>query len=158
MATKIAGCFMCQDPMFTKKGSQYPPKIAELDVCTAILNSDWQFFRGTTLLVFQDHVTELHHLTSELQHRFMDDAARISVALEKTFPDAKLNHGLFGNTTPHLHWHIIVRRLTDPDPKATIWESDFPKVNQSDEDFRKTAGEIRRNLRTGDLSSSTARR
>lgn len=51
MATKKAGCFMCQDPMFTKKGSQYPP-IADLDVCTAILNSDWQFFRGTTLLVF----------------------------------------------------------------------------------------------------------
>ena len=144
--TKILDCFMCQDPMFTEKGSQHPQKIAELDVCTAILNRDWQFFRGTTILVFQDHLTELHHLTPELQHRFMDDAARMGAALEKTFPDTKLNHGLFGNTMPHLHWHIMVRRATDPNPESTIWESDFPVIKQSDEDFRKTAAEIRRNL------------
>ena len=144
--TKIAGCFMCQDPMFAEKGSQHPQKIAELGVCTAILNRDWQYFRGTTILVFQDHLTELHHLTQELQHEFMHDAARMAAALEKTFPDTKLNHGLFGNTMPHLHWHIIVRRATDPATKSTIWESKFPNVKQSDEDFRKTAGEIRRNL------------
>lgn len=144
--TKVVDCFMCQDPMFTEKGSQYPQKIAKLDVCTAILNLDQQFFRGTTILVYQDHVTELHHLSPELQHRFMDDAARMAAALEKTFPYAKLNHGLFGNAMPHLHWHIIVRRATDPDPKLTIWETDFPKVNQSDEDLLKTATELRRNL------------
>ena len=144
--TKMANCFMCQDPMFTQKGGQYPQKIAELGVCTAILNRDWQFFRGTTILVFQDHVTELHHLSTELQHRFMDDAARMAATLEKSFPNAKLNHGLFGNTMPHLHWHIIVRRATDPDPKTTIWETEFPKLKQSDEDFRKTAAEISQNL------------
>ena len=139
-------CFMCQDAMFTERGKQYPQKIAALGVSTAILNRDWQYFRGTTLLVFQDHVTELHHLTPELQHKFMDDAARVATALEKTFPNAKLNHGLFGNTTPHLHWHMIVRRATDPDPKSTIWESDFPKVILSSEEFLATAEEIRRNL------------
>ena len=142
----IVDCFMCQDPMFTGKGSNYPQKIAELGVSIAILNRDWQFFRGTTILVFQDHVTELHHLTPELQHRFMDDAARMAAALEKTFPYAKLNHGIFGNIMPHLHWHIIIRHATDPDPKSTIWESEFPKLNQSDEDLRDTAAEIRRNL------------
>ena len=154
--TKMEDCFMCQDvmfqgpmfqgPMSNEKGSRQPQKIADLDVSTAILNRDWQFFRGTTILVFQDHLTELHHLTSELPHRFMDDAARMAAALEKTFPYAKLNHGLFGNTMPHLHWHIIVRRSTDPDPKSTIWESEFPKVIPSDEDFLNTAAEIRRNL------------
>ena len=91
-------------------------------------------------------MTELHHLTAELQHRFMDDAAHVAAALEKAFPNAKLNHGLFGNTMPHLHWHIIVRRVTDPNPKSTIWESHFPEVKQSDEDFLKTSEEIRRNL------------
>ena len=144
--TQLESCFMCQDPMFTEKGSQRPQKIAELDVCTAMLNRDWQFFQGTTILVFQDHVTELHDLTPELQHRFMDDADLMAKALMRSFPEAKLNHGLFGNTTPHLHWHIIVRRATDPDPKSTIWETEFPKLLQSDEDFMRTATEIRRNL------------
>lgn len=45
-----------------------------------------------------------------------------------------------------LHWHIMVRRESDPDPKSTIWESRFPKVKQSDEDFLTTAEEIRRKL------------
>ena len=123
-----------------RKGLPATSKIAELDVSTAILNRDWQFFRGTTILVFQDH------LTPELQHGFMDDAARMAAALEKTFPNTKLNHGLFGNTMPHLHWHIIVHRSTDPDPMSTIWESAFPKLIPSDEDFLNTAAEIRRNL------------
>ena len=75
-----------------------------------------------------------------------DDVGRMATALKQTYPDAKLNHGLYGNTMPHLHWHIIVRRATDPDPKSTIWETDYPKVPQSDKDFQKTAAEIRRNL------------
>ena len=144
--TKIADCSMCQDPMFTEKGGQHPLKIADLGVSTAILNRNWQFYPGSTILVFQDHVTELHHLTPEIQHRFMDDASRVAAALEKTFSGIKLNHGLMGNAMPHLHWHIMVRRATDPAPKLTIWETDFPKLEQSDEDFFKAAGEIRKNL------------
>ncbi len=143
---KLKGCFMCNDPMFTEEGSGHPQVIARLDVSTAMLNRDWQFFKGSTILVFQDHMKELHHLSTEMQHRFVDDAARMAAALEKTFPDIKLNHGLFGNTEPHLHWHMILRRETDPSPRTTIWEADFPNVPQSDEDFRSLAAEIRRNL------------
>jgi diadenosine tetraphosphate (Ap4A) HIT family hydrolase len=143
---KIADCFMCQDPMFTEVGSRHPQKIAELGVCTAILNRDWQFFRGSTILVFQDHVTELHHLSPELQHQLMDDASRMAKALEKTFPDCKLNHGLFGNTMPHLHWHIMVRREADPNPQTTIWEAPFPTLKLSDDEFKATASDILRNL------------
>lgn len=144
--TKIYNCFMCQDPMFAETGSLHPQKIAELGVSTAILNRDWQFFRGSTILVFHDHVTELHHLTTELQYRFMDDAARMAQALEKAYPTAKLNHGLFGNTMPHLHWHMMVRRATDPNPKSTIWEAPFPTLELSAEDFQETAREISKHL------------
>jgi len=139
----ILDCFMCQDPMFSQKGSQYPQKIAELDVSTAIVNRDWQFFKGSTILVFQDHVTELHHLPQELQRRFLEDASLMAGALEKAFPGTKLNHALFGNTMPHLHWHMMVRRQSDPDPKSTIWESPFPILEQSDADFLSIAEEIR---------------
>lgn len=147
--TKIADCFMCHDPMFNQVGSRHPQKIAELGVCTAILNRDWQFFRGSTILVFQDHVTELHHLSPELQHKFMDDASRMAKALEKTYPDAKLNHGLFGNTMAHLHWHMLVRRETDPNPKSTIWEAPFPTLKLTDDEFKASATEISQNLYLG---------
>lgn len=144
--TKANNCFMCDDLMFTEANSKHPQKIIKLEVSTAILNRDWQFFRGSTILVFQDHVTELHHLSTELQHQFIDDASRMAQALEKTFPGAKINHGLFGNTMPHLHWHMMVRRNTDPNPKSTIWEAPFPILEPSPEDLQKTANEILQNL------------
>ena len=137
---------MCNDPMFSDQLSGHPQVIAKLRVSTAILNKDWQFFRGSTILVFQEHITELHHATPELQHLFVDDAARMAAALNKTFPDIKLNHGLFGNVEPHLHWHMIVRRRTDPNPNGSIWETDFPILAQSDESLRTLAEEIRQNL------------
>ncbi len=143
---KLSDCSMCQGPMFAADGSQYPQKIAELDVCTAIVNRDWQFYKGSTVLVYQDHVTELHHLSPELQNRFLADGARVATAIEKAYPGIKLNHGLFGNMVPHLHWHMVVRRSTDPEPKATIWESPIPTSELSDDDIFDIASEIRANL------------
>ena len=54
---KIPQCFMCSDPMFSDPTNDHPQVIARLGVSTAILNRDWQFFEGSTLLVFQDHLT-----------------------------------------------------------------------------------------------------
>lgn len=144
--TNPAGCFMCEDPMFTRTEGSFPQKIADLKVSTVILNRDWQFFKGSTLLVYKEHITELHHLDPAMQYQFMDDASRVSAALEMAYPGVKLNRGLFGNTVPHLHWHIIVRRHTDPDPKSTIWESPFGVVEASEQDLLATAGQIRQYL------------
>jgi diadenosine tetraphosphate (Ap4A) HIT family hydrolase len=143
--TKAPDCFMCQDSIF-EKGTRHPIKIAELGVSTAILNRDWQFYKGSTLLVFHDHERELHHLDPATQHRFIDDASRVAAALEKTYPVLKINHGLLGNAAPHLHWHLIVRRDTDPHPRLSIWESKIPKVDLTDVDYANIAGEIYRNL------------
>ncbi len=144
--TNRSDCLMCLDPIFTAPTEAHPLKIADLDVSIAIINKDWQFYRGTTILVYQDHVTELHHLTQELQNRFIADGTRVSAALEKLFPGIKLNHGLFGNVVSHLHWHQVVRRSTDPNPNTTIWESPIPTSGLSVEDLSRIASEIRGKL------------
>ena len=144
--SNTVGCFMCEDPMFIDKEGSFPQKIADLKVSTVILNRDWQFFKGSTLLVYREHITELHHLDRALTHQFMDDASRVAAALEMAYPGVKLNHGLFGNSVPHLHWHIIVRRDTDPDPTSTIWEASFEVLEPSEQDFLDTAEQIRRYL------------
>jgi len=139
-------CELCQDPLITEKGLDHPQKIAELDVSTAILNRDWQYYRGSALLVFQDHVTELHHLEPEMRHRFMEDACRLAAAVEKTFQPHKLNHAVLGNSVPHLHWHLIPRRQSDPHPTQAIWENDFPQLRLGDDELRELAEQIRTNL------------
>ena len=137
---------MCQDPLFAEQGLKHPQKITDLDVSTAILNRDWQFYRGSTLLVLRDHVTELHHLAPEIRHRFTEDACRMAEALDKTFQPIKMNHALLGNSVPHLHWHLIPRRESDPFPTYTIWEHEFPQLLLSDEEYREIAEQIRLNL------------
>jgi diadenosine tetraphosphate (Ap4A) HIT family hydrolase len=47
---------------------------------------------------------------------------------------------------PHLHWHMMVRRETDPNPKTTIWEAPFPMLEPTDEEFEATAAKILANL------------
>ena len=144
--SKQENCLMCQDPLFAEQGLLHPQKIAELDVSTAILNRDWQFYKGSTLLVFRDHVTELHHLTPNLRHRFMADACHVAEALVKSFQPQKMNHALLGNSEPHLHWHMIPRRESDPFPTHAIWEHEFPRLQLSDEEFLEIAEQIRINL------------
>ena len=136
---------MCQDSIF-KKGVQSPIKIAELRVSTAILNVNWQYYKGSTILVFQDHEKELHHLDSATQHKFMDDAFHMATALEKTYSEMKINHALLGNASPHLHWHLIVRRSTDPCPELSIWESEMPTFDCSEKALSEITEEIRQNL------------
>lgn len=143
---KQSDCLMCQDPMFTAQGSKHPQKIAELGVSTAILNRDWQFYQGSTILVFRDHVTELHHLTPDLQNRFIADACHMAEVLAKTFQPLKMNHALLGNAAPHLHWHLIPRRRSDPFPTDAIWEHEFPKSQLSDQQLLEIAEQIRLNL------------
>ena len=137
---------MCQNPIVTQPGLKHPQKIAELDVSTAMLNRDWQFYRGATILVFRDHVTELHHLTPSDRHRLMDDACRMSEALDKTFEPSKMNHAMLGNAVRHLHWHMIPRRQSDPFPTHSIWEDEFPKLQLTDGEFLEMADQIRGNL------------
>ena len=112
----------------------------------AILNRDWQYYRGSSLLVLRDHVTELHHLEPEMRHRFMDDACRLAAAVDKTVQPDKLNHAVLGNAVPHLHWHLIPRYQSDPFPTYAIWEHEFPKLPPSDQEFMEIADQIRINL------------
>ena len=144
--TSNADCEFCRDSLFTGKDPNHPQLIAQLDVSTAILNRDWQYYRGSSLLVLRDHVTELHHLEPEVRHRFMDDACRLAAAVDKTVQPDKLNHAVLGNAVPHLHWHLIPRRRSEPFPTHAIWEDEFPISHFTVEEFRELANQIRANL------------
>ena len=141
--TRFEDCSMCQDPLYTEYGLKHPQKIADLDVSTAVLNRNWQFYKGSTIVVFRDHVTELHQLEPEIRRQFMEDACRMAEALDKTFEPLKMNHALLGNAARHLHWHLIPRRQSDPYPTRSIWEDEFPQLLLSDQEFRELAEQIR---------------
>lgn len=136
---------MCELPVFQRGGND-PRQIADLEVSTAVLSARDQYYRGYTLLVLNQHATELFDLDQGLRQQFVEDANHLAQALNRTFQPLKMNYCLLGNTLRHLHWHLIPRRETDPDPKRPVWEDPFPNVKLSDDEFRQMAAEIRSNL------------
>jgi len=124
-----------------------PTWIANLQVSTAIV-CDNQICRGYSILVYnKEHVTELFQLTEEDRAAYMEDLNKVAKAIYDAYHPCKMNYELLGNVVPHLHWHIIPRRETDPiDLHWPIWGKDYTKVTLSDDEYRKIVGEIRAHL------------
>ena len=94
--------------------------IGTLDETELYLFED-QFFPGWVVLVLKDHRTELFQLTQEARGRLMEDVSRVGEALPQMFDVRKINSELLGNQVPHIHWHVIPRLVSDPDPQKPVW-------------------------------------
>jgi diadenosine tetraphosphate (Ap4A) HIT family hydrolase len=146
-----AGLPHVPSPSHSTKGLEHPRKIADLEVSTAVLRENSQYYRGYTILFLRHHAVELWDLDPETRQKFMGEANQVAQALAKTFKPLKMNYALLGNTNPttdYLHWHLRPRRLTDPNPKRPIWDENFPapEIQLGDEEFRQLANDIRANL------------
>jgi diadenosine tetraphosphate (Ap4A) HIT family hydrolase len=94
--------------------------IVEFGLTTAYLFQD-QFFPGWTVLVLKEHVCELFELTQDVRRKLIEEVACVAQALAQTFDAKKINYELLGNQVPHIHWHLIPRLKTDPDPLKPVW-------------------------------------
>ena len=144
--TQLQDCYLCQDSIIQQRGFDHPSKVAELEVSTAVLRPTHQYFRGYMILTLRQHATELYNLDLDTRQKFVEEANLVALALDRTFKPLKVNYCLLGNTVAHLHWHLIPRRLSDPNPKMPIWSDPFPEVQLGDEELRRIADEIRGNL------------
>jgi diadenosine tetraphosphate (Ap4A) HIT family hydrolase len=95
-------------------------RIAELRESIVYLHTD-QFFPGWSVLVLRRHATELFDLERDERARLMDEVSDVARALKRAFDARKVNYALFGNLTPHVHWHLIPRLATDPAPLEPVF-------------------------------------
>lgn len=101
----------------------WPPDdhyIGDLALTKAYLFED-QFFAGWTVLILQAHHTELFQLTRNDRELVIEDVSRVGEALTEIFEVRKINSELLGNQVPHIHWHVIPRLKTDPEPVQPVW-------------------------------------
>ena len=80
-----------------------------------------QFFAGWTVLVLKDHVSELFELSKDARGMLMEEVTHVAQGLAQVFDAKKMNYELLGNQVPHIHWHLIPRLATDPDPLKPVW-------------------------------------
>jgi diadenosine tetraphosphate (Ap4A) HIT family hydrolase len=78
-------------------------------------------FAGFCRVIWNAHVREM----TDLQPADRDHLMRAVFALERALrsrlaPD-KMNIASLGNVTPHLHWHVIPRFVTDSHFPQPVW-------------------------------------
>jgi len=115
-------CLICSRIAAIQSGDN-PYFVAEIETGYIVLG-DYQFFRGYTLLLSKQHVTELHDLAAPVRQQFLHEMSLVAEAVFRAFRPRKLNYELLGNGEPHLHWHLFPRYPDDPSPGTTSWKVD----------------------------------
>ena len=69
-------------------------------------------------LIWTPHVTEMTDLTAADQMMCWQVLSQIENLMRQHLNADKINWALFGNMTPHLHWHIMARYS---------WDAYFPQ-------------------------------
>lgn len=105
-----------------------------------------QVYRGYTFFSSRSCVRELFELEQPQRELHLHEMSEVAHAVFRAFEPVKLNLDALGNSTPHLHWHIVPRHADDPRPNAPIWENlDYLRVVWTGAEETDTA--VREDLR-----------
>lgn len=100
-------CMICDRIKMIKSGAN-PYFVKELETGYVVIG-DNQHFKGYTLFLFKEHVTELFNLADDVRVKFLDEMTVVAEAVSKAFGAEKMNYECLGNGDTHLHWHLFPR-------------------------------------------------
>ena len=104
-------CLICERIELIKQGKN-PHFVKELETGYLVIG-DGQYFKGYTLFLAKEHVTELHQMEYETKIKFLEEMSIVQEAVAKAFQAEKMNIELLGNGDAHVHWHLFPRKAGD---------------------------------------------
>ena len=104
-------CLICERIELIKQGKN-PHFVKELETGYVVIG-DGQYFKGYTLFLAKEHVTELHQMEYETKIKFLEEMSIVQEAVAKSFQAEKMNIELLGNGDAHVHWHLFPRKAGD---------------------------------------------
>ena len=104
-------CLICDRIELIKQGKN-PHFVKELETGYVVIG-DGQYFKGYTLFLAKEHVTELHQMGYETKIKFLEEMSIVQEAVAKAFQAEKMNIELLGNGDAHVHWHLFPRKAGD---------------------------------------------
>ena len=104
-------CLICERIELIKQGKN-PHFVKELETGYVVIG-DGQYFKGYTLFLAKEHVTELHQMEFETKIKFLEEMSIVQEAVAKAFQAEKMNIELLGNGDAHVHWHLFPRKAGD---------------------------------------------
>ena len=102
---------ICERIELIKQGKN-PHFVKELETGYVVIG-DGQYFKGYTLFLAKEHVTELHQMEYEIKIKFLEEMSIVQEAVAKAFQAEKMNIELLGNGDAHVHWHLFPRKAGD---------------------------------------------
>lgn len=105
-------CLICERVALWQAGEN-PYFIHEFEHSIFVVG-DSQLYRGYSLLLYKEHVKDLHELDVNIQQGLFSELMIATNALVSAFNPDKMNHSCLGNKEPHIHWHIMPRYEDDP--------------------------------------------
>ena len=135
-------------PICSKWEDDPEQRIIELEETLVSLNRD-QFFPGYCFVYTKKLVTELFHLEEPVRNAVMSEVSAVAKALHLAFSPDKINYELLGNMAPHMHWHIVPRRSTDPLWPRPHWSEPHSELFLGDAGYRARVDLIRSQLAKG---------
>lgn len=120
-------------------------EIGKLRVSTLYLFKE-QTYRGRCIVALDEHHTEFFHLPQEKQDEYMRDVAQTARAIEQAFSPDKINYGAFGDTMPHVHFHIVPKYENDYTWGKMFEMNPAPNKQLSDSEYEEIIGLIKKHL------------
>ena len=136
-------CFYCDAHHEGREAIMF--KVGELKASVLYLLKD-QAHKGRCALALKDHKKELFECEAQERNDFCEDLARASGAVQALWGCTTINLASFGDTNPHLHFHIVPKyeggfefggafAITNPEP-----------VVLSDAEYQEMIGALRNQL------------
>lgn len=133
------GCLICERIQMIKKATN-PYFVIELETGYVVIG-DHQHFKGYTLFLCKNHVTELHYLNKDFKIKYLEEMSLVAEAVFNVFKPEKMNYELLGNGDSHVHWHLFPRITGDTPEKGPVWW--LPKEEMWDDSKRPTDIELK---------------
>ena len=97
-------CFYCNPEHEGRKAIMF--KVGDMKAGTLYLFKD-QAHKGRCVLALKDHKKELCECAPQEMADYAEDLAKASGAVKELWGCTKLNLASFGDSNPHLHFHIV---------------------------------------------------
>lgn len=136
-------CLICERIELIKQGKN-PHFVKELETGYVVIG-DGQYFKGYTLFLAKEHVTELHQMEYETKIKFLEEMSIVQEAVAKAFQAEKMNIELLGNGDAHVHWHLFPRKAGDMkgyghNGRGPVWW--VPWEEMSSEEYRPKENDL----------------
>ena len=136
-------CLICERIELIKQGKN-PHFVKELETGYVVIG-DGQYFKGYTLFLAKEHVTELHQMEYETKIKFLEEMSIVQEAVAKAFQAEKMNIELLGNGDAHVHWHLFPRKAGDMkgygrNGRGPVWW--VPWEEMSSEEYQPKESEL----------------